>query len=269
MISPSSRVRCEDQRFDADESDSTLSNYLFIRVSAKDKTFRNVDFKYCIFDGCYLRGCKFINCDFTGCKFVSTNFHASKFSNCEFAYVSFEKTLISDDILETQSPHFENQQARFARTLRVNFQQLGEAESVNKAIKIELAATRAHLYKAWHSKDDYYRHKYVGLRRVSYFLKWLWFSTLHWLWGNGESAIRLVWSMIGLFVLMAIYDAIRVGDPGQVQSYWQGFKIAPQVFLGTRSFPQYGNWYITTVAALKLLLFAALTSILLKRFNRR
>ena len=51
---------------------------------------------------------------------------------------------------------------KFARTLRMNYQQLGFAESVNKAIQIELQATEIHLYKAWRSNEAYYRKKYAG-----------------------------------------------------------------------------------------------------------
>lgn len=268
MLSANDRIRIEDQKFQTDESDVAFTNHLFVRVVAKRKTFTSVDFKYSIFDGCYLRGCRFVSCDFTGCRFLSTNFHGSTFSSCSFPYATFEKTIIADDILETQAPNFENQTARFARTLRVNYQQLGEAESVNKAIRIELQATKTHLYEAWHSKKDYYRKKYLGFKRFSSFLKWFWFSALHLLWGNGESAIKLLCSVLALFSLMAIYDAIHVADPSQLRSYWHGICTAPEVFLGTRTFPQYAYWYVTTVAIARLLSFAAFTSILLKRCER-
>lgn len=265
----SHRIRCEDQKFKTDESHQKLANHLFIRVVAKEKNFTDVDFKYSIFDGCYLRDCRFERCNFTGCRFISTSFHGSAFSSCEFGYATFEKTIITDDILESQAPTFENLRAKFARTLRVNYQQLGEAGSVNKAIKIELEATKVHLHKAWHSKQDYYRNKYPGFKRATSFFKWLWFFALQLLWGNGESAIKLLCSVFVLFILMGVYDATHVGSPSQIQSYWRGFCVAPEVFLGTRTFPQYAYWYVTAAAVARLLFFAALLSILLKRFNRR
>jgi len=52
----------------------------------------------------------------------------------------------------------------------VNYQQIGDSESVNKAIKIELEATNTHLYEAWHSKANYYRKaKYPGWKRLGFF----------------------------------------------------------------------------------------------------
>ncbi len=263
-------VHCEDRRFAEDESHTSYQHHLFTRLSAKDRTFTAINFRYCTFDGCYLRSCKFQKCDFTGCRFISTNLHGSSFSECKFEYATFEKTQIASDILETQAPDLENLKARFARSLRVNYQQLGDSESVNKAIKIELEATKTHLYEAWHSKADYYRKiKYPGWKRVAVFFEWLWFRVLHFVWGNGESPLRLLRTLAILFLLMSIYHANRVGAPWQIKPYLEGLRVAPEVFLGVRSFAQYGTLYLAIIATTKLLSFAALTSILIKRFSRR
>lgn len=271
MYSPNNLfVRCEDHRFPVDESHVFYEHHLFIRLSAKDRTFTKVSFKYSTFDGCYLRSCKFSDCDFTGCRFISTNFHGSSFTACRFEYATFEKTQIAPDILETQAPALDNLKAKFARSLRVNYQQIGDSESVNKAIKIELEATKTHLYEAWHSQADYYRKaKYPGWKRLAVFFQWLWFRVLHFVWGNGESATRLLRTLVVLFLLMSIYHANHVGDPGQVKAYWEGLLAAPGVYLGVQTFPQYGSFYSAIIATTRLLSFAALTSILIKQFNRR
>jgi len=191
MHSPNTLVvRCEDRRFNENESNHSYQHHLFIRLVAKDRSFTKVDFRYCIFDGCYLRSCKFLNCDFTGTRFLATNFHGSQFNGCQFEYTTFEKTQIAPDILETQAPTLENLKAKFARSLRVNYQQLGDAEAVNKAIKIELQATETHLFEAWHSKKDYYRDKYPGWRRAGVFFRWLWFRLLQFLWGEWRKRIQ-------------------------------------------------------------------------------
>lgn len=269
MLVDNTIIRIEDQRFVSGEKDKDYRRHFFLRLVAKEIEFQSVNFSYCTFDSCYLRKCRFIKCNFTGCKFLSTSFYGSVFSYCTFDYAIFEKTIIADDILSTQAPERENLKAWFARSLRVNFQQLGQAESVNKAIKVELSATRTHLYLAWSSNSDYYREKYPGFKRGVSFLKWLWFSILQVLWGNGESVPRLLFSMLGVFVLMAIYHGSRSVAPRQIDSYWSGLLAAPEIFLGVRSFRSDAYWYLTAVAATRLLFFAALASILLKRFNRR
>ena len=112
------------------------SNYLFTRLVAKDKRFTKVNFRYSFFEYSYLRDCHFDSCDFTGCRFTNTNLSGSKFSGCKFDYASFEKTLVEPAILETECPGFENLKLRFARTLRTNFQQLGDASAANKAMNV-------------------------------------------------------------------------------------------------------------------------------------
>ena len=166
MLSDSNRVHQIDKKFDDNVSNNQFMNHLFVRLVAKDKQFTKVDFKYSIFDTCYLRGCKFDSCDFTGCRFVGTNLHGAKFSGCKFEYSIFERTVVDNYILDTECPGSENLKMKFARTLRMNYQQLGDAESVNKAIRIELQATEVHLHKAWGSKESYYRKKYTGLKRL-------------------------------------------------------------------------------------------------------
>ena len=174
----SKRVLELDKKFDSDTSNSGFANHLFLRLIAKDKKFTNVDFKYSIFDTCYLRGCKFDSCDFTGCRFVGTNLHGAKFSGCKFDYSTFERTVVDNYILDTECPSHENIKMRFARTLRMNYQQIGDAESANKAISIELQATETHLYKTWHSNESYHRKKYTGLKRIKAFIEWAKFKIL-------------------------------------------------------------------------------------------
>ena len=269
MLTANTRTRSEDQRFGQDEANASYASFIFVRLVAKNKVFRNVDFRYCIFESCYLRDCTFVSCNLIGCRFLSTNLRGSQFSGCDFAYATFDKTIIADDILDRECPVRENQRASFARSLRVNYQQLGEARSVNKAIRVELQATRTHLHKAWRSQESYYRRKYAGWKRLVSFVNWLSFAVLDALWGNGESVPKLLWSVFCLFVGMAIYHAFRVAGPALVSSYGKGLQFAPEVFLGIRTFTQYPYWYTTVILAIRLLLFAALTSILFKRLSRR
>jgi hypothetical protein len=55
MLTSSGREKLEGQKVDADIMDVSLMNKLFVRLGAKDKKFTKVDFRYSIFDTCYLR----------------------------------------------------------------------------------------------------------------------------------------------------------------------------------------------------------------------
>ena len=130
----------------ADEQES-LKFKVFIRLNAKKISFQNVSFLHCIFDNCYLNNCVFDSCDFTGCKFIGSNFHQTAFKGCNFIFTTFERCQIDDDILISEAPREENLRMHFARSLRANYQQIGDAKAANKAINVELEATSKYLYK--------------------------------------------------------------------------------------------------------------------------
>lgn len=269
MLSDSNRIHEIDKKFDGDVSDVHFNNRLFVRLVAKGHRFTRVDFRYSIFDACYLRNCTFDSCDFTGCRFVGTNLYGSSFYGCKFEYSSFERTIIDNDILDAGCPGHENLKMRFARTLRMNYQQLGDAKSANKAISVELQATEVHLYKAWHSNESYYRKKYAGLERIKAFFEWIEFKSLDLIWGNGESTLKLFRAIASILILMSLYDVVVFKDPQFLNSYLQAFLDAPQIFLGTLSPKNYSNFYLTLIVFIRLVTFGFLMSIIIKRFNRR
>jgi len=268
-IVSSNRKHHIDKKFDSDIKSDELSNRLFIRLVVKGKRFENVDFKYTIFDTCYLRSCIFDSCDFTGCRFISTNLFEARFNGCKFDYATFERTIIDSNILDTNCPGWENLKLKFARTLRMNFQQLGDSESVNKAIKVELEATEAHLHKAWKSNESYYRNKYAGLNRAKKFFEWLYFKTLDFIWGNGESVSKLLRTIIIIFLLMTICDVFAFKDATKINNYWNSFWMMPEIFLGVASPSNYHKLYLAFIVFTRLAMIGFFLSIFIKKFNRR
>lgn len=258
-----------DVKFDSDISDYNYSNRIFLRLVGKNKRFVNVDFKYTIFDTCYLRNCVFDSCDFTGCRFIGVNFYGSSFIGCNFNYATFEKTIIDNEILKVGCPGWENLKLRFARSLRTNFQQLGDSQSANKAIKVELDAMGIYLFKAWESNESYYRKKYQGLKRIGKFFEWLNFKTLGFVWGNGESTRRLIRTIIIVLLAMTIYDVFNFKDATNLRNYLDAFLLMPEVFIGVTSPEKYPKLYLTSIVFIRLVSFGFFMSIIIKRFNRR
>ena len=76
LLSPSGRTIESDKRVKTDCRKQKFVNYLFLRLIAKKKVFTEVDFRYSIFEACYLRDCTFDSCNFTGCRFVSIRIDA-------------------------------------------------------------------------------------------------------------------------------------------------------------------------------------------------
>lgn len=270
MLVTSGKKIITDQKFDSDQSNAQYANHIFIRLVAKKRYFTNVDFRYTSFDNCYMRNCRFDSCDFTGCRFVNTQFPGTEFTGCKFDYATFEKTLIEPRILDTNCPGHENLKMRFARSLRTNFQQLGDASAANKAIRVELNATEIHLRKAWQSNESYYRSHHPGLLgRSLAFFEWLKFKILDFVWGNGENLSRLMRSILMILALMAIKDTFAYGDPAKVQSYLTSFTKSFAVFFGTLSPDDYGRPYLALITCIRLVTVGFFLSIIIKRFNRR
>lgn len=269
MMLDSGRQEIKDQKFDQDVTNQKMVNILFTRIVALRKSFKNVDFRYGIFDSAYLRNCSFENCNFTGCRFLNCNLIGSSFSGCKFDYATFDRTQIDNDILDVCCPDRENLKLKFSRSLRKNYQQLGDAISANKAMNVELAATEEHHKKAWASNDQYHRHKYSGSKRVKAFLDWVGFKILDYIWGNGESLSKLARTVLLILLLISVMDVLQSRDAWQLSSYWQAFWLSPQIFFGIKKVSYFsGNWLVVIFFA-RLVMFAFFVSIVIKRFNRR
>ncbi|WP_431226868.1 pentapeptide repeat-containing protein [Burkholderia contaminans] len=242
---------------------------IFVRLNAKGVTFKRASFEHCIFDSCYLNNCVFDTCDFTGCKFIGSNFHQTAFAGCTFDYATFERCQIDNDILHSEAPREENLRMRFARSLRMNYQQIGDAKAVNQAISLELQATSIYLLKSWSSHETYYQKKFGGLKRIPQFAIWIEFWLLDFIWGNGESIVKLLRTILLVLLAISAYDTVLNRNPMRLDDFWVSLTRAPAEFLGVYSPMQFPSGACAAIAATRLVTFALLTAMLVKRFGRR
>ena len=268
-FSESGRIVATDKLFGSNVSNAVYVNHVFLRLVAKGRKFSNVDFRYSIFDTSYLRNCSFDSCDFTGCRFERTNMYGTSFTGCKFDYANFERSIVDDDVLDSGCPGHENLKMRFARSLRMNYQQIGDAKAANKAIGVELEATAVYLHKSWHSNESYYRKKYAQWNRAKAFFEWGKFKALDLIWGNGESTWKLGRAIAFMLLFMTIVDVLCFKDRLDIRSYSSALLEAPQVFLGILSPSGYSTFYLTLIVFCRLVTFGFLMSIIIKRFNRR
>lgn len=265
-MTPNNHQELTDQRIIKNIDQEPLKSIYFKRLIAKKITFTNVNFSFCTFEAAYLKDCTFNNCEFVGCKFVNCNMSGSTFFGCDFRYALFEKTLINHDILTCNLPSEENLQRLLLKSLRINYQQIGDIDGANKAISLELEATQIHLKKSWKSRDKYYRNKYQGIKRFNMLIKWISFSLLDLIWGNGESVIKLCRAILFIALLIATIDYyIFSATPSFINS----LKLAPSILFSTIRPEHYPNYYITAIFITRLTMFAFFISIVIKRFNRR
>lgn len=269
MLKNAQRYEHTDKWVFADIFGETFEHIIFLRLSAKTKKFKNVSFKYSLFDGAYLKDCRFENCNFTGCQFINSNLTGSRFRGCKFNYTTFRFTEIDSEILEYGFPSQENLKLKFARSLRLNYQQIGDAKSANKAVLLELAATEEHHKKAWKSKESYYRNKYSGKKRVWAFLDWFEFKLLDLMWGNGESLVKLFKTFLFLLFATSLAHVYFVGDYTQIKEYLDAMLHSLPTFFGLTVPEEFPVFLKTLIYIIRLVMFAFLMAIVIKRFGRR
>lgn len=240
----------------------SLKKHNFLRVSAVRQTFDGVDFRYCTFDDCYFRNCKFIDCDFTGAQFKNSSFRGSEFNASKFDYARFSNTRITNSILDNCQPGFENIALEFSQSLRVNFGQIGDTVGVNKSIKNELDATKVHLKKAAFSKEAWYRDKYSGLNRLKSVWDYIVFCIFDWIWGNGESLLNVVLSMLAVIFFAALALDAPFGE------FCESLINSLQVFLGQKV-PDIPTTVSLTLIFSRYVLLGLFVSVLVKRLSRR
>ena len=269
LFNSSGRIVCSDQAVARHLENETLNNRQFVRLVAYEKRFVGCNFRNSTFEACYLRKCTFDSCDFSGCHFDRCQLPGTSFQGCKFDYATFQRTMIEPEILRTGCPGFENLQMRFARSLRINYQDIGDSDAVNEAILVELAATGVHLRKAVFSRESYYRNKYRGFKRLAITAELAKFKALDLIWGNGEKVVRLIGALFFVLVCMALYDVLSFRNLKNVDDYIDAIVLAPQVLIGANSPLEFGTAYLSIVATIRLVAFALLVSMFLKRFHRR
>lgn len=232
-----------------------------VNLSSLNKTYESVDFSYSIFDNAYFRDCTFINCKFIGTIIKNSNFKGATFKNCTFDYSFFEKTQVSINILFENAPQGENIKSAFARNLRTNFQQLGDSRNVNRAILVELEATREHLKKICYSHESHYRDKYKGLRLLKGFKDYYTFIFFDFIWGNGESLWKLLRTFVYIIFIFSLIDLYY----NSTLSLYNGFNL----LLGGTKLNNIPELWGSTFILVRLLMMSLLTALIIKRISRR
>ena len=269
-LQPFERKHYADHQFSRDTDGDDFVHSVFTRVSAKQRKLCNVDFSFSVFDACYFRDCIFKKCKFTGCRFVNTNFHGSSFDGCKFEYATFDKTDITCDILKNNCPGWVNLKRHFARSLRKNYESIGDKGAADKAFATELKATEEHLRKAWKSNESYYRTNFKWLARANAFFQWVgfWFTDI--VFGNGQKVSRPIVAMGIALVAIAILHLFKSGSLSSPNTYLGAFFVqSPSVFFGICQPASYSASLLTMIYVVRLVVFGSFMTLIVRQFSRR
>ena len=208
------------------------SIYTRITLSGNFVSIKNIIFDHSYFSDCKLRKVSFENCSFVNCYFYNCDFSKSSFNNCDFRYSRFQDTLVDTDIFNS-APREKNLLMKFSNNLRVNYRDLGDKYSEDAAIQHELKASEDYLYDSWNSSNTYYRKKYQGFERFKKLFEWCGFKLNKFVWGNGESFVRLILSSIIIILLLGLVSSLIGEDRFSMKNLFSSVFFIFSYFIGS------------------------------------
>lgn len=177
-------------------------------MSAKSVKFYSTNFKYSVINFSYFHQAIFYDCDFTGTYFIDCNFRSAQFIRCKFDYSTFRNTLLPYNQILKNLPDKENMKLALLKNLRVNADQIGEKNLIQKLLIEEVKTEIEHKRKAFMHSESYYQNKYRGWNRVKSFFSYCNLSISKILWNHGYSYIRIFW--IILIILLGFIFACMI-----------------------------------------------------------
>jgi hypothetical protein len=266
------------KRFIRECANRDFSYFHLQDCEAKAMKFRRCIFQHCVFERCYFRNVIFEDCDFTGARFIDCNLRGGQLITCKLEYTSYRGTVLDRAQFASNLPLWENVKGEVARSLRINAQSLGDFESVNYFINVEMDSTLEHWRRALLQRESYYQQKYSGIGR----LKALWKFTYYWLdrvlWGHGERPGRIARNILVVLGILALYltcstlTSVSASTFGQgLSTFVSSFRTSASLFLGVDpGAAQTVPWLVKMIAATcRYISVAVLLAVLTKRLSRR
>jgi hypothetical protein len=189
-------------------------NSILEDVAGKDITYRECQFSYSILIRGYFHKAKFERCKFIGTRFVTTNFRSATFEECDFSYADFHRCVIPVPQVLANLPSFANVRWDLLHNLRANMRAVGDTQHESAVVWQEIDTELEH-WRAVSRGDAGYYGKYTRTERMLARLRRWRLLTERYVWGHGESLLRLGVATLVALVLLGLLHAIgRVGDLG-------------------------------------------------------
>jgi len=92
---------------------------------------------------------------------------------------------------------------------------------------------------------------------------------LDFVWGNGESILKLLRTILLTILIIAIYDSNINSNILNIGFYWNSLQTATAVFLGVSHPIYFTDKVLSIITGMRFISIALLTALLVKRFSRR
>jgi hypothetical protein len=208
--------------------DVRLSTCRFKRCGIRDARFTNSSITQSLFEDCYMRKGHFANVQFTGTTFRNCNLERASFQGCDFRFSTFVNTRLNRNEIIACLPIESNLRRDLARNLRKNFEALGDKESADVFMKIEIQANEDELLSIFRRATEYYKKRYSPVEQLNAGLEFLSSKTSGMVWGYGHRVTRLLISFVVVALVLAavtflgnVKFSVAGNPPGRSLLFWE------------------------------------------------
>ena len=220
-------------------TDTAIQTCHFLRIGAKNASFKKCSLTQCLFEDVYLRNATFTDVHLTGSTFRNCNLDKASLQGCDLRYCTFQATHLNRDEVLGNLPVEPNLKRDLARNLRKNFESIGDKESADIFLDIEIEAHEQELLGIFRRKTAYYRSHYSGIDQVIAGLKYLSSRFSGVVWGYGHRVHRLVASYLIITFTFALITyfcqmpfVVDAQDSVRTLDFWQSIHYAFTESLG-------------------------------------
>jgi hypothetical protein len=237
---------CDAVKDDLQVKGATLWTCHFLRIGVKNAAFEKSSLTQCLFEDTYLRNARFSDVRLTGSTFRNCNLEKASFQGCDLRYCTFQATRLDRDEIIGNLPVEPNLKRDLARNLRKNFEALGDQESADVLLKLEIEAHELELLATFRRNTAYYQSRYNGVDQMRAGLKYFKSKFSGIIWGYGRLVHRLVASYIILSLVFALITyfyclpfVVDATAPIRSLGFWESiyYTFAGTLGLGTALAP--------------------------------
>ncbi len=253
--------------------DAEYRHCTFINVSFKSAKLTRSRFIDCIFVDCYFRQSDLRQSSFTGCRFVDCLFSKVAIVASDFRYARFRGCHPSFADFSTSMPIEPNLRIEVAEQCAIAAEQAGDVGDARRYRLAVIEARNLHLRAAVAGETQWYRDHFDTIARLSAVAELAWHRLNRALWLHGESARRLLGSLLlFLLVLFPVINYIALG-PGNPLSevFWWGVGNFLSLDLVDLAGEATGGALVAASmeAAIGVLFFGLFVTVLIKRLSKR
>lgn len=188
--------------------DANFSSHWLRDVAGKEVEYVGCNFSAAIIERGYFFHAKFKNCTFIGVRFIDCNFRQATFEQCKFDYADFNRCVLPAPQILANLPSFANVRWELLHNLRANERTMGDTRHEAEIVQKEIDAEIDH-WRSIRTRPSGYYEKYNNLRDYSS----AWYHTVRlvferYVWGHGESLLRLSVATVLALVLLSVFHCI-------------------------------------------------------------